>query len=856
MKGPMKAMPVLGVTLLLIGMVSINTSAGKAQALPLPEWREMVPEPPADYFDKFRQVDPGVFAGSAPKSEQAIKWMADNGFRTILDLRFPFWPESAGIDQEKSWTENYPILQYLPYPIEPFVPCPKETSLDALIVMIKNPLNQPIYVHCNLGKHRTGMVIGAYRVTVDGWTVEDAIREMEEQGFDDSPGPSPPFLDPADWKECLRKYYPLQESGTVVARTPTGFYYPTGSKPAGPLGNGSFGSTKDDGGYPVPGVWHCGFDIEGEQGDPVFAIADGDVVLISENGWSSSNESPENFAYLICHTLSNGQKFVAVYGHVRRPWTLNVGDHVCAGNEIGCLGPLQAGQMGGPHLHFGVYQDRNEPDSCNYPSIFGRQKLPRPDAEFVDGVLAYGNWFDPISFIEKRMPSIPIGGNGSAIAVIMDRSGSMAGEKIAKAQQAASSLFAILHPEDYACLVTFSPDARLEVGMLQATPLNQTFLQQTALSIQADQSTNITSGLSIGFDQLVSASDSLAKFAVLLSDGMHNTGIGPFEGNPSIVEQFHTAGWPIYTVAYGQGSDLYSGVDLDTLGGIATETGGTLFLADPFNVTQIYQKINAQISNQSVLFSYNDMIAQGQQLTYELPIDSDTTSATFFADWQGSVVDFKLQTPEVLEISPDDFGGLPGVSYQKGDTFCFYQIDNPTPGNWQAILFGEEINQPKEQVNLTVSTSSSLLTNILGLYPSYQQGDIIHITAQVMGLFGPEPELLSDVRVSASIKKPSPNLREMLERHVIDIGAFLEHALFSRENIELYDDGVHNDGEAGDGLFGSDYTEADVNGCYVVKLMIVAKKPDGEEISRVLWESIQVGPIEDNTVTLADFLGL
>ena len=90
-------------------------------------------------------------------------------------------------------------------------------------------------------------------------------------------------------------------------------------------------------------------------------------------------------------------------GHLSLPATLNEGDPVKAGHIIGHIGPWAYGV----HLHFGVYQDRLNPKSGQLPFIdskngYGIRDGLRPDAETVDGVTAYGNWFDPISFIETR----------------------------------------------------------------------------------------------------------------------------------------------------------------------------------------------------------------------------------------------------------------------------------------------------------------------------------------------------------------------------------------------------------------------------------------------------------------------
>jgi len=38
-------------------------------------------------------------------------------------------------------------------------------------------------VHCVGGKHRTGVMTAAYRMTNDGWTSEQAFREMKQYKF-------------------------------------------------------------------------------------------------------------------------------------------------------------------------------------------------------------------------------------------------------------------------------------------------------------------------------------------------------------------------------------------------------------------------------------------------------------------------------------------------------------------------------------------------------------------------------------------------------------------------------------------------------------------------------------------------
>jgi protein tyrosine/serine phosphatase len=48
-----------------------------------------------------------------------------------------------------------------------------------------NPENQPIYVHCALGRDRTGIVAAIYRIEKQGWSFDEAEQEMRDFGFND-----------------------------------------------------------------------------------------------------------------------------------------------------------------------------------------------------------------------------------------------------------------------------------------------------------------------------------------------------------------------------------------------------------------------------------------------------------------------------------------------------------------------------------------------------------------------------------------------------------------------------------------------------------------------------------------------
>lgn len=153
---------------------------------------------------------------------------------------------------------------------------------------------------------------------------------------------------------------------------------------------------------PGSNVWHCGWDILCPEGTPVKAIADGRVVASSPGGWDDQGRN-ENYGLLVEHQTQGGERFIAIYGHLKRDWNqeahrlltdqevrgYRVGLSVVEGDIIGKIGAYSH-----PHLHLAIYFDPNRPGQ--FPTGgYGRQPLPRPVVTSYKGVTSYGNWRSP-----------------------------------------------------------------------------------------------------------------------------------------------------------------------------------------------------------------------------------------------------------------------------------------------------------------------------------------------------------------------------------------------------------------------------------------------------------------------------
>lgn len=118
-------------------------------------------------------MDKRLMRGSQP-TQAGFATLKQQGINTVINLR----PES---DWEKPMVEGLGMKYiHLPLPAvgEPTI----QQGLDFL-AMVTDPANGNAYFHCQRGKDRTGAMAAAYRIAVQGWTLDQAMAEMRQFGF-------------------------------------------------------------------------------------------------------------------------------------------------------------------------------------------------------------------------------------------------------------------------------------------------------------------------------------------------------------------------------------------------------------------------------------------------------------------------------------------------------------------------------------------------------------------------------------------------------------------------------------------------------------------------------------------------
>ncbi len=98
---------------------------------------------------------------------------------------FEFFHGEAREEQERCTLLN---VSYFHKPLSDFfTPARKDilTVIDqARFWLFKG---HSVLIHCLHGQDRTGIVIAAYRIKYQGWSVEDAVKEMNAYGFHNFP---------------------------------------------------------------------------------------------------------------------------------------------------------------------------------------------------------------------------------------------------------------------------------------------------------------------------------------------------------------------------------------------------------------------------------------------------------------------------------------------------------------------------------------------------------------------------------------------------------------------------------------------------------------------------------------------
>jgi tyrosine-protein phosphatase SIW14 len=130
-------------------------------------------------IDNFGRISDTYYRGAQPKDRDYAD-LAALGVKTVIDLT------EDGRADEKARVEAAGMkFHRIPMTTSDR---PATAAVSEFLKLVNNPANQPVYVHCQGGRHRTGVMTAVYRMTKDGWTADRAYAEMKQFKFEGFPG--------------------------------------------------------------------------------------------------------------------------------------------------------------------------------------------------------------------------------------------------------------------------------------------------------------------------------------------------------------------------------------------------------------------------------------------------------------------------------------------------------------------------------------------------------------------------------------------------------------------------------------------------------------------------------------------
>lgn len=146
----------------------LTVAAQAAETKRPPQWA--VPVTLAGVPNLYKVSDD--FYRSAQPTDDGMKEIEKLGMKTVVNLR----SFHSDRDELKGTALGYEHIYMKAWH-------PERKEIIRFLRIVTDPKRAPVLVHCRHGADRTGTMCALYRVVVQGWSKEDAVREMTQGGY-------------------------------------------------------------------------------------------------------------------------------------------------------------------------------------------------------------------------------------------------------------------------------------------------------------------------------------------------------------------------------------------------------------------------------------------------------------------------------------------------------------------------------------------------------------------------------------------------------------------------------------------------------------------------------------------------
>lgn len=146
--------------------------ASCSEQLPVPqvELPEQAKSMAVQGVENFHQVSEDLYRSAQP-DEEGFSALEKMGIRSVLNFREYY------IDAQKARHTN---LHLMAYPVA--ARAVTEADVENCLRLLQSA-PKPLLVHCRQGSNRTGIMVAAYRIVYQGWSVDAAEKELRDDTY-------------------------------------------------------------------------------------------------------------------------------------------------------------------------------------------------------------------------------------------------------------------------------------------------------------------------------------------------------------------------------------------------------------------------------------------------------------------------------------------------------------------------------------------------------------------------------------------------------------------------------------------------------------------------------------------------
>src|SRR5437867_6702554 len=125
------------------------------------------------HIKNFGRISANYYRGAQP-DRRDYPALAALGIKTVIDLTRAGRPDEPVLVKRTG-------MKFYRIPLTTS-DRPSDASVTQFLKLVNDPVNWPVFVHCQGGRHRTGVMTAVYRINQDGWTADRAYDEMKLYG--------------------------------------------------------------------------------------------------------------------------------------------------------------------------------------------------------------------------------------------------------------------------------------------------------------------------------------------------------------------------------------------------------------------------------------------------------------------------------------------------------------------------------------------------------------------------------------------------------------------------------------------------------------------------------------------------